>query len=176
MSDKIITEIVLEGEKEAIAGIQRVGKAADATFADLQNVQLNFDFIEPEKGLKSLTDAGQRFAASMKNTGNIVTNVFAGISSAFRNAGTIGGGAFSELTRSLQATSLMAKAAGVQIPAIGKTVSALGRTVARTAALNTTSFGQSVGAAGPQLSAASQVAFNLGRNIGDVGAAVRAPL
>ncbi len=109
MSDKIITEIVLEGEKEAIASIQRVGKAADATFADLQNVQLNFDFIEPQKGLKSLTDAGQRFASSMKNTGNIVTNVFAGISSAFRNAGTIGGGVFSELTRSLQATSLMAK-------------------------------------------------------------------
>ena len=117
MSDKIITEIVLEGEKEAIASIQRVGKAADATFADLKNVQLNFDFIEPQKGLKSLTDAGQRFASSMKNTGNIVTNVFAGISSAFRNAGTIGGGVFSELTRSLQATSLMAKTAGVQIPA-----------------------------------------------------------
>lgn len=175
MSDKIITEIVLEGEKEAIASIQRVGKAADATFADLQNVQLNFDFIEPEKGLKSLTDLGQRFASSMKNTGNVVTNVFAGISSAFRNAGTIGGGVFSELTRSLQATSLMAKTAGVQIPALGRTVSALGRTFdsfsggARTAALNTTSFGQSVGAAGPQLSAASQAAFNLGRNIGDVG-------
>jgi len=25
-----------------------------------RNVQLNFDFIEPEKSLKSLTDAGQR--------------------------------------------------------------------------------------------------------------------
>ncbi len=180
MSDKIITEIVLEGEKEAIASIQRVGKAADATFADLKDVQLNFDFIEPQKGLKSLTDAGQRFASSMKSTGNIVTSVFAGISSAFRNAGTIGGGVFSELTRSLQATSLMAKTAGVQIPSLGRTVSALGRTVdsfggsARTAALNTTSFGQSVGAAGPQLSAASQAAFNLGRNIGDAGvAAVR---
>ena len=120
MSDKIITEIVLEGEKEAIASIQRVGKAADATFADLQNVQLNFDFIEPQKGLKSLTDAGQRFASSMKSTGNIVTNVFAGISSAFRNAGTIGGGVFSELTRSLQTTSLVAKAAGVQIPQLGQ--------------------------------------------------------
>ena len=50
MSDKIITEIVLEGEKEAIASIRRVGKAADATFADLKNVQLNFDFIEPAEG------------------------------------------------------------------------------------------------------------------------------
>ena len=35
MSEKIITEIDLEGEKEAIASIQRVGKVADATFADL---------------------------------------------------------------------------------------------------------------------------------------------
>ncbi len=87
MSDKIITEIVIEGEKEAIAGIQRVGKAADAAFADLKDVQLSFDFIELEKGPKSLTDAGQRFAASMKNTGTVVTSVFAGISSAFRNAG-----------------------------------------------------------------------------------------
>src|SRR5574340_1022412 len=152
MSDKIITEIVLEGEKEAIASIQRVGKAADATFADLKDIQLNFDFVEPEKSLKSLTDAGQRFASSMKNTGNIVTNVFAGISSAFRNAGTIGGGVFSALTRSLQATSLMAKAAGVQIPALGRTVSALGRTGdsfgggVRTAAMNTTAFGQAVAA------------------------------
>ena len=42
MSDKIITEIVLEGEKEAIAGIQRVGKAADATFADLQERPAQF--------------------------------------------------------------------------------------------------------------------------------------
>ena len=175
MSDKIITEIVLEGEKEAIASILRVGKAADATFADLQNVQLNFDFIEPQKGLKSLTDAGQRFASSMKNTGNVVTNVFAGISSAFRNAGTIGGGVFSELTRSLQATSLVAEAAGVQIPSLGRTVSALGRTVdsfsggARTAALNTTAFGQAVAATGPQLSGSALAAYNLGRNIGDVG-------
>jgi hypothetical protein len=177
MSEKIITEIVLEGEKEAIASIQRVGKAADATFANLKNVQLNFDFIEPEKGLKSLADAGQKFAASMENTGNIVSNVFAGIASAFRNAGTVGGGVFSELSRSLQATSLMAKAAGVQIPSLGRTVSALGRTIdssgggVRTAALNTASFGQLVGAAGPQLSAASQAAFNLERNIGDVGVA-----
>ncbi len=62
MSEKIITELVLEGEKEAIASIQRVGNAADATFADLKNVQLDFDFIEPKKGLKLLTDAGQRFA------------------------------------------------------------------------------------------------------------------
>jgi hypothetical protein len=154
MSDKIITEIVLEGEKEAIAGIQRVGKAADATFADLQNVQLNFDFIEPQKGLKSLTDLGQRFASSMKNTGNIVSNVFAGISSAFRNAGSIGGGVFSELTRSLQATSLMAKAAGVQVPQFGKAIAALGRTVdtlgggMRDASLNTTKFGQIVATTG----------------------------
>jgi hypothetical protein len=175
MSDKIITEIVLEGEKEAIASIQRVGKAADATFADLQNVQLNFDFIEPQKGLKSLTDAGQRFASSMKNTGNIVTNVFAGITSAFRNAGTVGGGVFSELTRSLQATSLMAKTAGVQIPSLGRTVSALGRTVdsfsggVRTAAMNTTAFGQAVAATGPKLSGSALAAYNLGRNIGDVG-------
>jgi len=43
MSDKIITEIVLEDEKEAIASIQRVGKATDATFADLKNDQLNFE-------------------------------------------------------------------------------------------------------------------------------------
>jgi hypothetical protein len=180
MSDRIITEIVLEGEKEAIASIQRVGKAADATFADLKDIQLNFDFIEPEKGLKSLTDAGQRFASSMKNTGNIVSNVFAGISSTFRNAGTVGGGVFSELTRSLQATSLMAKTAGVQIPSLGRTVSALGRTVdsfsggARTAAMNTTAFGQAVAATGPQLSGSALAAYNLGRNIGDVGvAAVR---
>jgi hypothetical protein len=119
MSDKIITEIVLEGEKEAIASIQRVGKAADATFPDLQNVQLNFDFVEPQKGLKSLTDLGQRFALSMKNTGNIVTNVFAGISSAFRNAGSLGDGVFSELTRSLQTTSLVAKALGRNIGGMG---------------------------------------------------------
>ena len=175
MSDKIITEIVLEGEKEAIASIRRVGKAADATFADLKNVQLNFDFIEPEKGLKSLTDAGQRFASTMKSTGNVVTNVFAGISSAFRNAGSLGDGVFSELTRSLQTTSLVAKAAGVQVPQLGKAIAALGRTVdtfgggMRDASLNTSKFGQTVATTGPQLTATGQAAFNLGRNIGGMG-------
>jgi hypothetical protein len=66
MSDKISPRSSLE----AIASIQHVGKAADTTFADLRNVQFNFNFIEPEKGLKPLTRRGQRFASPMKNTGN----------------------------------------------------------------------------------------------------------
>ena len=111
----------------------------------------------------------------MKSTGNVVTNVFAGISSAFRNAGSLGDGVFSELTRSLQTTSLVAKAAGVQVPQLGKAIAALGRTVdtfgggMRDASLNTTKFGQTVATTGPQLTATGQAAFNLGRNIGGMG-------